>query len=124
MVSSAGWRWSGPARGAHRNGRLPELAVRPALRLRALDPGHHRDALGPQLAEQARAPALAVEHQRQARLLLLRLAALRQQAHALQLRHDAVPDLRHHAGVHLAVQAQQRRPAQGMHPVAGPMAVT
>ena len=35
-----------------------------------------------------------------------------------RLRHHPVPDLRHHAGVYLAVQAQQRRPAQRVHPVA------
>ena len=49
--------------------------------------------------------AFAVEDQRQARLGSLP-GALVQQA---QLRHDAVPDLAHHAIVHLAVQAQQRR---------------
>ena len=90
----------------------PEVAIRPALRLRALDPSH-RDAQRAQLAEQARAPALAVEDQRQAWC-----ASACQQAQLAQLRHHPVPDLRHHAGVYLAVQAQQRRPAQRVHPVA------
>ena len=84
-----------------------------------LIPSHDRDADGPQLAEQARAPAVAVEHQRPGAGSLLALPALRQQAHLLQLRHDAVPDLGHDAAVHLTVQAQQRRPTQRVHPVAG-----
>ena len=104
-----------PARRAHRDGCLPEPVRFPALRLRALDPGHHRDALLLQLVEQARAPALAIEDQRQARLPARPL----QQPQLLQLGHDPVPDLARHARVHLAVQAQQRRPAQRVHPVAG-----
>ena len=112
MVSSAGWRWSGPGRPASSSGwrGWPRW---PVLRLRALDPSHPRDAQRAQLAEQARAPALAVEDQRQAWC-----ASACQQAQLAQLRHHPVPDLRHHAGVYLAVQAQQRRPAQRVHPVA------
>ena len=100
-----------PGRAAHRNGCLPEPVVRPALRLQVLAPGHHRDAIGPQLEEQARARGVAGEEQGQVRLRM-HLAALGQQVRLLPLRHDAAPDLAHHAVVHLALQAQQRLPAQ------------
>ena len=103
---------------AHRDALRAELAVGPALRLRALAPGDAGDALGGQPAEQLRAPAFAVEHQRQARFRR-RGHGGRQQAERLQLRPDAVADLGHHLRIDLLVDAQQGRAAERVEPVAG-----
>ena len=107
-----------PERRAQRDLRRPELRVQPALLLRALAPRHARDPARLQCREQLRAPALAIERQRQARLLLPRSQPRLQQPQRLQLRHDCGPQLRHHPRVHLLVQAQQRRASRRMHPVA------
>ena len=80
--------------------------------------GDAGNALGGQPAEQLRAPAFAVEHQRQVRLRR-RARGGRQQAERLQLRHDAVADLGHHLRIDLLVDAQQGRAAERVEPVAG-----
>ncbi len=100
-----------------------ELRLRPGLARRPLVPGDHRDPATGEAAEQGRAPALPVEHQRQRGLGRLaggeEVRRVRpRQAQPLQSRQDVLLQRLGHGRVKVLVQAEQRLAAQGVHPVA------
>ena len=123
MAPSARSAWLSPVPAGpndrHRD--AMERGLRPVLSLEGLVPGDDRDAALRQTPEQRRAPALAVEHQRQGRLAWIRCGEIRrvrrQHAERLQLGDDLRLQCFHHLRIERLVQAEQRAAVQRVDPV-------
>ena len=83
-----------------------ELRLRPAHCLLALDPCHAGHAARPQRQEHLRTPALAVEDQRQQRILRWVRGGRRQQPQLLQLRQQVLPQRPSQARIDLLRQGE------------------
>ena len=104
---------------AQRDGGRAELLVRPAFLLAALAPGNAGHPARVQVAEQLRAPALAVEGQRQRRRGGRGGGRRGQQPQLLQFRQQLLAQDLDHAGIDLLAQAQQGLAAGLVDPEAG-----